>query len=74
MNIKVVIGRNVRGYRKKLGYSQEKMAVRGHLTPEYISSVENGHENPKAETLVKLAKVLKITPGQLFEPESFKSE
>ena len=72
MNIKKVIGANVRGYRKKLGYSQEKMGTLGDLTPEFISSVENGHENPKAETIVKLAKVLKIIPGKLFEPNSFK--
>jgi transcriptional regulator with XRE-family HTH domain len=71
MNIKKIIGANVRGYRKKLGYSQEKMAVKGDLTPEYISSVENGHENPKAETIVKLAKVLKTTPGNLFMPDSY---
>jgi DNA-binding XRE family transcriptional regulator len=71
MDIKKVIGKNVRGFRKKLGWSQEKMGTLGDLSPEYISSVENGHENPKAETIVKLAKVLKITPGQLFEANSF---
>ena len=50
------------------------MGTLGNLSPEYISSVENGHENPKAETVVKLAKVLKTTPGNLFIPESYKAE
>ncbi len=74
MNIKIVIGQNVRGYRKRLGWTQEKMGVRGNFSPEYISSLENGHENPKAETIIKLASVLKTTPGKLFEPESFKEK
>ena len=74
MNIKKVIGDNVRGYRKKLGWTQEKMGVRGKISPEYISSLENGKENPKAETIVKIASVLKITPAMLFEPSSHKKE
>ena len=74
MNIKRIIGENVRGYRKKLGWTQEKMGVRGKLSPEYISSLENGKENPKAETLLKIAAILKIHPGLLFDPHSFKKE
>ncbi|MEI8133696.1 MAG: helix-turn-helix transcriptional regulator [bacterium] len=74
MNIKKIIGTNVRGYRKKLGWSQEKMGTLGNLTPEYISSVENGHENPKAERIVKLSKILKTAPGKVFEHEAFKKE
>lgn len=73
MNIKRIIGENIRGYRKKLGWTQEKLGVRAKLNSQYLSRLELGQENVKAETLYKIATILKIDVGVLFVPESYKN-
>jgi len=71
VNIKRIIGENIRGYRKKAGWTQEKLAVRAKLNSQYISRLELGQENVKAETVAKIAKELKIEPHLLFMERSF---
>ena len=72
MNFKKIIGDNVRGYRKKAGWTQEKLGVRTKLSSEYLSRLEKGQKNAGAETLQKIAITLKIEVGALFIPESYK--
>ena len=72
MDIKKIIGDNVRGHRKKLGWTQEKLGVRADLSSEYLSRLEKGKKNASAETLYQIAKTLKIEVGALFIPESYK--
>lgn len=72
MNIKKIIGDNVRGYRKKIGWTQEKLGVRSKLNSQYISRLELGQESIKAETLHKIAQTLKVDIGLFFRVESYK--
>ena len=45
MNIKTIVGDNVRGFRHLLDFTQEKLSVRAGLHINYVSSVERGERN-----------------------------
>ncbi len=68
MNIKKVVGENLRFYRKEIGWTQEKLSVRAKVDVYYISRLERGQVNVSAETMVKFAKKLKIEPYLLMKP------
>jgi transcriptional regulator with XRE-family HTH domain len=67
VNVKKLLGSNVRKARKTLGWTQEQLAYRSRLNSQYISRFELGQENVKVETLQKIAKVLKTEIGNLFK-------
>ena len=69
--IEKIVGRNIRGYRKKINWTQEKLAIRCKLHPQYISRLELGHERPTLRTLVKIAKELKIGVYLLLMSDSY---
>jgi transcriptional regulator with XRE-family HTH domain len=64
----------VRGYREKLGWTQEKLAVRINTAPNYIGCIERAEKKPSIDTLVKIAKVLKIDPSHFLVKDSYKNE
>jgi transcriptional regulator with XRE-family HTH domain len=74
MNIYKIIGHNIRGYREKINWSQEKLAVRSHLTTNYIGNIERAERKITIETLVKIAKILKIGPQLLLIQDSYKTD
>jgi len=47
--------------------SQADLAERSGVSREYIARLETGHHDPSLSTLVKLAKALKVKPGNLLE-------
>lgn len=54
------IGRKLRQFRQKKGYSQETLADRAGLHPTYIGQVERGEKNITVETLAKITTALGI--------------
>jgi transcriptional regulator with XRE-family HTH domain len=66
MNIKSIVGDNIRGYRKKIAWTQEKLGIRAKINSEHLSRLENGLENATLETIEKLAKSLKVDPYLFF--------
>lgn len=60
-----VIGSNVRALREALGLSQEELAHRASVHVTYLSGVENGHRNPTALVIERLAAALKVDPVRL---------
>jgi transcriptional regulator with XRE-family HTH domain len=66
VNIKRIIGDNIRGYRHKLKWSQEELAPRVKLSSDYIGRVERGEENISALSLVRISKAFKIKPHLLM--------
>jgi tellurite methyltransferase len=59
LNIKKV-GIKICAFRKKIGYSQEKLAEMLHISPQAVSRWENGHTVPDTQTLPVLAQIHKL--------------
>jgi transcriptional regulator with XRE-family HTH domain len=69
MDIRLVLGRNVRERRKAAGMSQEDLAARTDVDQAYISRLEAGEKNPTILTLWHVAQALETTSaGLLQEP------
>ncbi len=64
--MKKIIGDNIRLYRSRLGWSQEKLAVRSRLSLNFVSALERGTVNISVCNLEKIAKALKIEIHLLF--------
>ena len=64
-------GKSLAQRRKEAGLSQEALAERSGLHPNYIGDVERGERNPTIMTLLALADGLKCSPSDLLrEPFS----
>ncbi len=59
-------GSNIRKARKKLGYTQEKLAELARMDPKSIIEIEGGKRNPTLKTIRKIASSLKIKPSKLL--------
>jgi transcriptional regulator with XRE-family HTH domain len=61
------LGNQIREYRSKQNFSQEKLAFESGLDRTYIGSVERGERNISALNLRKIAKALKVKPLELLD-------
>ena len=66
MNINVQLGMRIRFLRKRLGWSQEDLALEANVNKNYICDLENGRRNPSLDILERIAKALNITLSELF--------
>jgi len=71
MKLETIIGTNVRGFRKNLRLTQEKLAERANLHPTFLGDIERANANMSIDTLKKLAKALKVEPYILLVKGSF---
>ena len=67
MDIRAVLGRNVRKYRGRKGLSQETLAFDADLHRTYVSGVERGVRNPTVQIVAKLATALGVEPPKHLE-------
>jgi transcriptional regulator with XRE-family HTH domain len=58
-------GRNVARVRNERGFSQDKLAEKADLDRTYVSGIERGVRNPGIKTVLRLARALNITVGDL---------
>lgn len=56
-------GDRIRSARLQAGLTQHTIAQILGVSRSYFSLVENGHENPKIEFILKLARVLDVNPA-----------
>lgn len=66
MDIRKIFGSNVKKYRLKKDYTQEKLAELADLGDKSISQIETGRSFVKLEDMPKLCEVLEVEPFQLF--------
>ncbi|MCC7408476.1 MAG: helix-turn-helix transcriptional regulator [Phycisphaeraceae bacterium] len=59
-------GDRVRQIRERLGLSQEALAARAKLHRTHISLIERGQRDARLETVERLAKALRVQPGELM--------
>ena len=68
MNVKEILGLNIRFYRNYAKISQEKLAEAVGISVKHLSTIENGKAFPSAELLEKLSDKLDISVPSLFLP------
>lgn len=62
----VAFGHRVRELRHAHGWTQEQLAEEAALTPVQLSRIENGANEPKLTTILKLAKAFDIDAATLL--------
>jgi len=60
------IGELIKGYRRKRGWSQARLARTVYVSPGYISKLENGEVLPSIELCERIAEVLGIEKNSLL--------
>ena len=68
MDMRKLVGRNVRAVRRARGMTQEQLAETSGFSQQYISDLERGRRNPTVVSLYELAEALKSTPVELLKP------
>ena len=64
----VLLGQRIRKYRKKKGYTLEKLAEMLDVSTTFIGQIERATGKPSLETLIKIANALEVsTDALLFE-------
>ena len=63
----LALGREARRLREALNLTQEELADRAGLHPNYIGRIERGESNVGVKALFKLARGLGVEPAALFE-------
>ena len=69
MDMRRLVGRNVRRIRLLRGMTQEDLSVRSGFTQQYISGLESGQRNPTIVSLHEFAQALDTTPVTLISPD-----
>lgn len=67
MTVAEQFGANLRYCRRRAGLSQEETAMRASLHRTAVSYIERGTRIPRIDTAAKLAAVVGVDPGDLFD-------
>lgn len=65
--IYIIVGKRIRNYRKRTGYSQEMLAEKAGLFSAYIGQVERGESKASLRSIFKIANALEMPLEILFE-------
>ncbi len=60
------IGKSIKRIRESKNITQEQLALNAGLNRAYIGYIERGERNPSTDTIVKIAKALKVSPKDLL--------
>jgi len=69
MDMRRLVGRNVRRVRQSKGLTQEQFADKSGFSQQYISGLEQGRRNPTVVTLYELARALGVSHVELILPD-----
>lgn len=67
MDIKVLLGKRIREYRQKHGWTQFQLAEKIGIDDKHLSRIELGKNMPQSSVIASLAEVFGIEPKHLFE-------
>jgi transcriptional regulator with XRE-family HTH domain len=59
-------GRTMREYRRRRGLTQQQLADGANVDRATVSLIENGREEPRADTVRRLASVLDVNPADFW--------
>lgn len=72
LQLNKIFGNNVKYFRYRKKYTQEKVAELTETSVTYISQLELGHHTPSFEKLELLSKALEVEPFEFFVKRNFK--
>ena len=64
--LRTILSNNIKLFREKHGFSQADLAEKADISINFLSSIERGVKWPYPDTLMKIAKALKIEEFELF--------
>ena len=70
VSIREILALNLKEYRRKSGFTQEKLAEKAGISANYLSMVEISRKFPTPEMLDRLSQTLDIQTFQLFDPSA----
>lgn len=70
MDVRRLVGRNLKRFRAAANLTQEQLAERSGLPQQHISEIERGHGNPTVVTLSILSGAIGVTPVELLQPDA----
>lgn len=73
MDMRRLVGRNVKRLREKKGLTQERFAEVSGFSQQYISSLEHGRRNPTVITIYELSVALGVSHLDLLRPPKTRS-
>lgn len=65
----LVIGQRITERRKQFGWTQEELAEKGDLTPQFVSYAESGKRAMRPENLLKISSALGVSADYLLTGE-----
>lgn len=68
--MKTDIGAKIRYFRKKLGLSQEALALKADIHPAHLGKLERNEKSPTIETLDKIVNAIDISYEEFFSDVS----
>jgi transcriptional regulator with XRE-family HTH domain len=69
INPEISFGKNLRNARNEAKMTQKVLADRSGIDRATISLIENDKESPRTKTVLKLAEVLGLNPGEFYRSE-----
>jgi transcriptional regulator with XRE-family HTH domain len=69
MDMRKLVGRNVKRIRQEKGLTQEQLADLSGFSQQYISGLEQGRRNPTIVTIYELATALGVGHMDLVQPD-----
>jgi transcriptional regulator with XRE-family HTH domain len=68
MDLRPLVGRNVRRLRRDRRLTQEQLAEKCGHAQQYISELERGEQNATLISIAEIAQALEVSPLELFQP------
>jgi transcriptional regulator with XRE-family HTH domain len=68
MDMRKLVGRNVKRIRLEKGLTQEQLAERSGFSQQYLSGLEAGRRNPTVVSIYELATALGVSHVELVRP------
>lgn len=65
-DVRKLLGKNVRYYRKKMGLSQEALSERLDISPNHLCVIETGGKFVSYKLLERMVEVFDVMPASLF--------
>ncbi len=73
MDIKKIVGTNIKEFRKRNNITQEQLAELVNIETVSLSKIETGRSYPTSENLAKISQILNVEPFEFFVCENAKT-